>query len=108
MQAPRLFGADRAERLRAEAERLRPEMRELRLGRLGREQPDTRALLRAGLGEDELPTALELEPKRRDLGPFLAGPQVAKTTRGHQVDEHDELAVIGRKQQPLGATARSR
>ncbi len=54
-------GEDLAQALRAEAERLRAEVRELRLGRLGREQPDAGALLRAGLGEHEL----RLRPRTR-------------------------------------------
>ena len=45
---------DLGEPLRPEVERVRAEVRELRLELLGREQPDARALLLAGLGEHEL------------------------------------------------------
>ena len=76
MQAPRLAAQDLAEPLGAEAERLRPEVRQLRLGRLGRQQPDARALLRAGLGEHEL----RRRPRSRSrnagvFGPFSPAPR---------------------------------
>ena len=64
------------------------------------------ALLRAGLGEDELRAALELEPERRRLRAFLAGAQVLRRPGGHQVDEQNELAVVGGKQKPLRAPPR--
>src|SRR5206468_12412946 len=91
VQPPRLLRADRCQRVRAETERLRPEMCKLLLRRLGRQQPDACALLRAGLREDELCTALELQPERRCLWAFLAGAQEAQAARGHQVDEQHEL-----------------
>ena len=65
-------GATRARRispsaLGVEPERLGPEVRELGLGRLGREQPDAGALLPRVLGEDELRAAGELERERGRL-----------------------------------------
>ena len=50
-----------------DVERVRPEVRELRLERVGREQPDAGALLLARLGEDELAAVREAEPERRRL-----------------------------------------
>jgi hypothetical protein len=101
VQSARLLGADRSECVRAEAERLGPEVRELRVGGLRRQQPHARALLRPCLGEHELGAALELEPERGRLRPLLARPQVAEATRGHQVHEQDELAVLGREHEPF-------
>ena len=70
MQPARLLCQDRLERVGAEAERLGPEVGELGFGRSRGEQPDAGALLRAGLGEDELRAAFEREPEGRRLGPF--------------------------------------
>src|SRR5437660_222737 len=78
-------------------------MRELRLGLLGREEPDAGALLRARLGEDELAAALEAQPERGRLRAFLPRTQVAHTARGHQVDLQDELAVVGREEEVFAA-----
>src|SRR3954453_5114593 len=108
VQPPRLVGEDLAETLDAEAKRLRAQVLELRLGRLGREQPDARPLLRAAFGEDELPAALEQEPERRRLRALLTGLEVAEAAGRHQVDEQDELAVLRREEKPLGPTIRSR
>ena len=47
VQSPRLLRADRLERLRAEPERFGPEVRELRLGGLRRQEPHACPLLRA-------------------------------------------------------------
>src|SRR6476620_2662385 len=94
---------DLAEPLRPEPERLRSEVRELGLRRLGREQPDASTLLPCVLREDELRAALELDRERRRLRAFLTGPEELQTARGHQVDEEDELAVVGREQKALAA-----
>ena len=45
----------------------------------------------------------EPEAERRRLRALLAGAEVAKAAGGHQVDEQDELAVLGREEEPLRA-----
>src|SRR6266566_3667574 len=104
MEAPRLRGQDLAERLGAEAQRFRPEVGQLLLGCLRREQPDAGPFLRAGFGEDELGTALEAKAKGRCLWPFFAGSEVAKAPGRHQMDEQYELTVLGREEQPLASS----
>jgi len=54
VQPPRLAGADLRESLGADADRFRPDVRKLVFRLLGRQQPDTRALLRSRLGEHQL------------------------------------------------------
>src|SRR5207244_6300484 len=108
VQAARLLGADLAQPPRAQAERLRAEVSELLLGRLGRQEPDACALLRPRLGEDEARAALEDELEGRLLWPSLAEAQEAEPPGGHEVDEQDELAVVGREEEALGAPARTR
>src|SRR4051812_17921139 len=103
MQSPRLAVDDLAEPLRPEAERLRPEVRELGLGRLGREQPDAGALLPCVLREDELRAALELDRERRRLRASLAPLEEFEPPRRHQVDEEHEPAVVGREEEALAA-----
>src|SRR5213595_1088540 len=103
VQPPRLAVDDLAEPLRPEPERLRAEMRELCFRRLRRQQPDARALLPGVLAEHEPRAALELEGERRRLGALLAGPEELEPTRGHQVDEEHELAVVGREEEALSA-----
>ena len=107
VQPARFAGEDLAEPLRAEPERLRPEVRELGLGRLGREQPDSGALLRAGLGEHELGAALEARRNAGVFGPFSPARRYRRRPARHQVDEQDELAVLGREEQPLRAPLRA-
>ena len=107
MEAPRLARADLCERVGAQTQSLGPEVFQLRLRLFGSEQPDAGTLLRAGLGEDELGAALELEPKCRGLRSLLAGAQILQPARRHQVDEQHELAVLGRKEEPLRAPARA-
>src|SRR6266571_8804381 len=106
VQASRLAVDDLAEPLGPEAERLRSEVRELGLRRLGREEPDAGALLLSALREDELSAAGELEPERRRLRRLPAGRDVAEPARGHQVDEEDELAVLGREEETFAAAFR--
>src|SRR5205807_4208453 len=89
------------------AECLRTEVRELLLGGLGREEPHPGALLRARLGEDEPRAALEDELEGRLLRAGLAEAQEAEPPGGHQVDEQDELAVVGREEEALGPPARA-
>ena len=81
VQPARLRRADLPERVSAEAERLRAEVRELRLGGLRRQQPHAGALLRPRLGQDESRAAFERELEGRDLRPLLAGTQVAEPPR---------------------------
>src|SRR5204863_8707276 len=78
VEPARLVGEDLLEPLGAEPERLRAEVRELRLRRVGREQPHACALLRAGLRQDEPSAALEDELERRRLRAFLPEAQVAE------------------------------
>src|SRR5262249_60284844 len=51
--------------------------------------------------------ALEATGERRGFGALLAELEELQAAGGHQVDEHDELAVVGREEQtlrtPLGA-----
>jgi hypothetical protein len=65
VKPPRVGGEDLAEPLGPEPQCLRPEVRQLRLGLLGRQQPDAGPLLRAGLRQDQLGAVLEAEPERR-------------------------------------------
>jgi hypothetical protein len=99
-------GADLSQPGCAEAERLRAEVCQLELGFLGIHQPDAGALLGARLGQDELGPTFEAQTKRRCLRAFLAGAQVAEAAGGHQVDEKDEFAILGREQEALCATPR--
>ena len=89
--------------LDAEPERLRAEVRELGLRRLGRHEPDAGALLRPGLGQHELAAVLEAEPERGRLRPLRARREVAQPPGAHQVDAQHELAVVGREEEPLAA-----
>ena len=102
MQPARLVGADLLQRVRPEAERLWAEVGQLRLGRLRREQPDSRPLLRSGLRQDEPRATFEDELERGRLRPLLARPEVPQPAGGHQVHEQDELPVVGREEQALG------
>src|SRR5207244_346110 len=63
VEPARLAGDDRPELLGADAERFWSEVGELPLGFLGSQEPNAGALLRSGLGQDELRTALEGEPE---------------------------------------------
>jgi hypothetical protein len=76
---------------------------EFLLGCFRGQQPDPGALLRAGFGEHELGAALEAQTEGRRLRPLFTGGEVAKPPRGHQVNEQHELAVLGRKEQPLAS-----
>jgi len=75
VETARVVAHDRAERLRVEREPVWAEVGKLLLGLLGRQEPDARALLRPGLGEDELGAVLEPEPERRALRARLADDQ---------------------------------
>ena len=79
-------------------------MRELGLRLLGRQEPDPGPLLLAGLGQHELRAALEAQAESGRLRPFLSRLQIAQAPGRHQVDEQDELAVLGREEQPFRAT----
>ena len=103
MQPARVARENLRQARSAQPERLRPEVRQLRLRRLGCEQPDSGALLRAGLRQDQRAAALEPQPERRRLRPVLAGAQVAQAARAHQVHHEHELAVVGREEQALRA-----
>ena len=104
MELAPLAAEDLAEPLGAEAERLGPEVRELRLEPLRREQPDAGALLLARLGEHQLAAVREREPEHRRLRRLRPGRVVAQPPGAHQVHAEDELAVLGREEQVL-ATA---
>src|SRR5207302_6560081 len=95
------------ERRRSDAERVGPEVPDLRLRSLGREQPDAGALSPRVLGEHEPRAAGELERERRCLRALLAGLQELQPAGGHQVDDEDELAVLGREEQALAAALRA-
>jgi len=77
VQPSGLLREDLPEPLRPQPQRFRPEVRELLLDRLGREQPDAGALLRASLGQDELGAAFEPQPEGRSLRAGLARSEVA-------------------------------
>ena len=87
----------------AQAKRLGAEVHELRLGLLGREQPDPGTFLLPGFRQHELGATLEAKAEGRRLRPLLSRAEVLQAPGGHQVDEQDELAVIGREEQPLRA-----
>ncbi len=105
MELASLAREDLGEALRAEAERVRPEMRELGLEALRREEPDTRALLLAALGEDELPAVRERESEHRRLRCLRPGCVIAQSAGAHQVDAEDELTVRRREEEVLAAAA---
>jgi len=73
VEPPRVRSQDLSERVGAEPQRLRSEMREFLLGGLGRQQPDPGAFLRAGFREHELGAALEAQTEGGRLRPLLAG-----------------------------------
>jgi len=77
VQPSGLLCEDLTKPLRPEPESLGAEMCEFLLGSLRREQPDTRALLRASLGQDE--SAAALEP--RCVSGQEAGPVGRKRSR---------------------------
>ena len=106
VELPPLAAEDLGEPLRAEAERVRAEVGELRLEPLGREQPDARAPLLARLGEHELAAVGEREAEHRRLRRLRAGRVVAEPAGAHQVDAEHELAVGGREEQVLAAAPR--
>ena len=108
MELATLTVEDRAEPLRSEVERVWPEMCELGLEALGREEPDAGALLLASFGQHQLAAVLEREPEHRRLRRLRAGSVVAQPPRAHQVDTKDEPAVLGREEQVLAAAARTR
>jgi hypothetical protein len=55
------------------------------------------------LGQDELGAVREAQPERGRLRAFLARAEVAQPAGCHQVDEHDELTVVGGEEQALRA-----
>ena len=99
---------DLPERGCVELERVGAEVRELGLERVGRQEPDARALLLPGLGEHELAAVRERDPEHRLRRPLLAGREVPEPARAHQVHAEDELAVVGGKEEVLAAPARAR
>ena len=103
VEPARLARADLRQPLGADPVGLRPEVRELVLGLFRRQQPDARPLLRPRLGENEQRPALELEPERRRLRSLLARPEELEAPCRHEVEKDDELAVLGRHQEPLRA-----
>src|SRR5947208_15507486 len=107
MEASRLRREDLREPLGPDVQRVGAEVRELDLRLLGCEQPDTGTLLRARFGEDELGSVLEDEPKGRRLRSGLAASKELQPSGGHQVHEENELAVLGREQQPLRTSFRA-
>src|SRR6059058_1349958 len=82
-------------------------MGELLLRLFGIQEPDPRAFLGAGLGQDEAGAALEDQLKRRRLWAGLTSLQVLEPPGRHQMHQHDELAVLRREEEalraPLGA-----
>ncbi len=103
VQPARVGAEDLAELARAQAIRLRPDVRQLLLDRLRRVEPDLGALLRAGLGEDERAAVIEGQAEGRRLRLLVAVTQEAKPPRAHEVDMQDELAVLGRQEDVLRA-----
>src|SRR5207248_5747852 len=83
VQAARITPED-LRQLLPEAERLRPEVLELLLGLLRRQEPDTGPFLRTGLGEHQLGAALEPQPESGRLRAVLAGAQVPQPAGAHQ------------------------
>ena len=69
----------------------------------GRQQPDAGALLRAGLGQHELGAVRRSAAGTRATSAPSRPAAGSAGARGHQVDEQDELAVLGREEQALGA-----
>src|SRR4029077_10360005 len=77
------------------------------LERIGAKQPYAGPALRARLGQHELAAVGEAQPEDRCLRSLLAGLQVAQPSRAHQVHVEDELAVVGREDEPLRAPSRA-
>src|SRR5215211_1074466 len=108
VQAARVAGEDRAQPLRPEPERIGPQVLDLRLGSLRRQEPRPGPFLRPALGHHESPAALEFHLERRRLRPLLARREVLDPPRAHHVEQQDELPVVGREEQPLPAPHRAR
>ena len=107
VKPPGVGGEDPGELLGVESQRLRSQVGQRLCRLLGRDQPDAGAFLRSCLGENELGAALETEPESGRLGARVSRLEVAKATRGHQVDEQHELAVVGREQETLASPLRA-
>ena len=107
VQPARVGPQDLAESLRSQAERVRPEVRELRLQFVRAVEAHLRTLLRPCLGQDDRATALEREPEGRRLRALGAWLEVAHASGAHQVDVEDELAVVGGEEEVLPAPPRS-
>src|SRR3954462_11052006 len=108
MKPPRLTGADHCEPRRPDPERVRPEMAELDVGLLRRQEPYAGPLVSPGFREREpgAPLERELEPGR--LRPLLACGEELQPSRSHQVEAQHELAVLGGEQQPFRSPFRPR
>src|SRR5262245_30470389 len=103
MQLAALPGENLTQLLSVEAERLRPQVRELRVATFGREQPRSATALLARLGEDELAPVGEREPEHRRLRRLRPGSVIPQPAGAHQVDPEDELAVLGGEEEVLAA-----
>ena len=93
MQLPALVAQDLTEGRRVERERVRTEMRQILLELLLRDEPHASPLLLPRLCEDELATVAEANAEHRGLRSLRPGLEVAKPTRAHQVDAHDEIVI---------------
>src|SRR5437764_13126079 len=76
VQPTRFAGADLCQALLAESEGLGAQVRELVLRLLGVQEPDTRAFLRAGFGQDEPGATLEDQLEGRCLRTGLTSLEV--------------------------------
>jgi len=87
--------------------RFRAEVCELCLERIRPQQPDAGAALGSRLGQQEAPAVREREREHRRLRTLLVRVQVAQAPRAHQVHHQHELAVVGREEEALRASART-
>jgi hypothetical protein len=108
VEPARLTAEDDGELVGADPERLGAEVIQLARRALGREEPDARSLLPGVLGEDELRAAPELEDECGRLRRLLARLQELEPSGRHQMNEKDELAVLGREEESLAASVRAR
>src|ERR671925_342337 len=107
MELAALTFEDLAERSGIEVEGVRPEVGEVGVELLRRDEPDAGALLPPALREDELVSTGEAHAEHRRLRPLRARGEEAQAAGAHQVDAQHEVALLGREEEVLPAAARS-
>src|SRR5579884_913680 len=103
VQPPRIGGEDARDVLVRHRVGLGAEVRQLVADLVRPQQPDARALLRPGLGQLQLAPVREPHAEHRRLRALTAGGHVPQPACAHQMDHHDELAVVRRQEEALRA-----